>query len=958
MSKFCGECGTQLRDEAAFCPNCGAVYSTVAPQSPSAEKAHAEEERKGFFGELIYLITHPLQLLPIIVISAIWILISLLSAFVKDVPVIGVLASLTYSNGGMFGGVLGAAGGIFGKAVMGVAINAFVLSVFQKKNPFKGFKSGFKKTGGQAAYSGLSAVAPFLIGSGAAVLLYLFFNITSTPQNSAVAVVGAVAAIRAAGTRNGVFFSILFTVMNKLTRGKMLSQMTVSRALTGVSAGFAVGMPVTFARLPWALLAIGGGLLVVGVVCAIVGRLGTKSMAALSVAAFIALTSALIPFGTVRARAEDEALESFSMTLVDDGKAHDFISQHTLNDQLYHAFKEAGEIKVTVTDDKLSFTVPAYSKTITSDDYVQELTMEKISFSAPIFERKTAEIDKGPSDWYETYAGIDSTVTIKFDRSSANSDNSATQYAIMHKEQYVEYMELGLAVENRDDGIYLYTGGTDAQKPGVSADESFEAMWTGKAKEQWEASDGSLGEETSEIIPPDGKPKRGWFGNSLVFKVKGGSFFTAAPEEGGAKKTPKKASEKMPPEVAQIIMISVLTSLLGGGIGALLTALGIVLGNITPIPPSPPSPPNPPETPREDLGPYIKRDSDGDLNVRDPATGETRVYVSNGDGTYTNPLTGATYTPQELKDSLDSRADNASLIRQDQKAAQAAIEQQRADNQKLSQDAKDYLNQKHQEEAKQREEDKLFKAWLKYGGSDDWRDSDAIRKKMDERQKTNVELQKGAHRVASHLDTVVKVAETTQVAADIGVDVLATVTGAQGIKTAYTVGKNYASRLSDAVVNNKDVSGALAMAGFDSLADIAMDKLEGAGYHVSGNAAGETFKQITQNLYEGKDWDQNLGQAVVKGGAKGLIAKTGSALSGAQAAHTKTQLKTDLNVVLRSQYKGMSPKGVRALRDARLITYVNNLHAEQAMNVATTVGTDIGKTTVDGISDAYSDLFE
>lgn len=87
---------------------------------------------------------------------------------------------------------------------------------------------------------------------------------------------------------------------------------------------------------------------------------------------------------------------------------------------------------------------------------------------------------------------------------------------------------------------------------------------------------------------------------------------------------------------------------------------------------------------KEDLGPYIRRDPDGDLEVNDPVTGEKRVYVANGNGTYTNPLTGATYTPDELKSSLDSRAENAHLIRQDDAFAKAAIEEQRAANQEKS----------------------------------------------------------------------------------------------------------------------------------------------------------------------------------------------------------------------------------------------------------------------------------
>lgn len=50
---------------------------------------------------------------------------------------------------------------------------------------------------GKAAFSGLSAISPFLIGAGSGLLLYWLFNITSSPINCAVAVMGAVGAFSA-----------------------------------------------------------------------------------------------------------------------------------------------------------------------------------------------------------------------------------------------------------------------------------------------------------------------------------------------------------------------------------------------------------------------------------------------------------------------------------------------------------------------------------------------------------------------------------------------------------------------------------------------------------------------------------------------------------------------------------------------------------------------------------------
>lgn len=66
-----------------------------------------------------------------------------------------------------------------------------------------------------------------------------------------------------------------------------------------------------------------------------------------------------------------------------------------------------------------------------------------------------------------------------------------------------------------------------------------------------------------------------------------------------------------------------------------------------------------------DLGQNMTFDSDGDINVLDPVSGLKSIYISNQDGTYTNPVTDATYTKEELKSTIESRIENKDLLRQD-----------------------------------------------------------------------------------------------------------------------------------------------------------------------------------------------------------------------------------------------------------------------------------------------------
>ena len=245
---FCPKCGNKLPDNAKFCEKCGSPVASV-PNQQSPKQTQSEQSvltqqaqstkqptqagepagqaKTGFFSEwkvqVLDYLKHPKKLIPAIVLSVIWTVFSLMSGLGANIPVLRFFYTLTYSNGGMYGGFFGAIGGIFGKALFVAVVNAFVLALINRQNPFKGIGKGFKN----AAVTGLSAVSPYLIGGGTGVILYWFFNITSAPINSAVAIVGAIAAIRAAGSQNGILFSLAFTLAGKLSKGKAPSRAAV-----------------------------------------------------------------------------------------------------------------------------------------------------------------------------------------------------------------------------------------------------------------------------------------------------------------------------------------------------------------------------------------------------------------------------------------------------------------------------------------------------------------------------------------------------------------------------------------------------------------------------------------------------------------------------------------------------------------------------------------------------------
>ena len=217
------------------------------------------------------LIHHPAKLLPTIILSVVWMVISLLMAMGKDLAVVRWLNTLTYASGGMYGGALGAAGGIFGKAVFAAVVNTIVLALWSGKNPFARDEKG-QSLMNKATTSGMAKVAPFLIGLGASLVLYYFFNVTGSTKNVMVGVVAAIGAVQAAQSSHGIIFSIVLFIASKVSGGRAPSSSTVRNSLMGAAAGFTLGVPLTYLHQPLLIPAGGVAVLLLGILLAVLGQ--------------------------------------------------------------------------------------------------------------------------------------------------------------------------------------------------------------------------------------------------------------------------------------------------------------------------------------------------------------------------------------------------------------------------------------------------------------------------------------------------------------------------------------------------------------------------------------------------------------------------------------------------------------------------------------------------------------
>ena len=222
--------------------------------------------------ETVNLFKNPKKLIPTFVLAGFWILLSLLTAFGVTPGFVRVLSGITFSGGGMYGGLLGAIGGIFGKALFAAFVTGIVNAIVKKEKPLSGSGKGIKALFDKSVFSGLNAISMFVLFAGIGILLNLFFNITSNPQNCAISIVCLLGTVMAMGSQHGLLFTVLFKLLGIFTKGKVPSLTTVNRALAGLSAGFTLGFSLTFTRLPWLMALICGVLVVGGIVCAFVGK--------------------------------------------------------------------------------------------------------------------------------------------------------------------------------------------------------------------------------------------------------------------------------------------------------------------------------------------------------------------------------------------------------------------------------------------------------------------------------------------------------------------------------------------------------------------------------------------------------------------------------------------------------------------------------------------------------------
>ena len=313
MGKFCTKCSASLNGDARFCTKCGAnVFQMNEPIQISAGQDAAKSEQEiskimcytkeksptaggsadsssrspmgagkfitEYIRQSLTVLKNPKQMLPTALLGLVWLVLALLGSFgINPLPV-RILSFLTFAQGGMFGGVLGAAGGILGKVVVAAFLNVSIVPLFQKKAPFAEIGGGIKGFFGALAVNSMSAVAPLLSGVGVSLLFYAFMNTTQSLQNSMVGIIAFVMLLQNIGRQGGFLWGLVFSIANSVSKGTTPSYIEVSRFIAGMTLGFALGVALSAVGLRWCAW-LGFLLLISALIFVIVSK-GKKEVAA------------------------------------------------------------------------------------------------------------------------------------------------------------------------------------------------------------------------------------------------------------------------------------------------------------------------------------------------------------------------------------------------------------------------------------------------------------------------------------------------------------------------------------------------------------------------------------------------------------------------------------------------------------------------------------------------------
>jgi hypothetical protein len=262
------------------------------------------------------------------------------------------------------------------------------------------------------------------------------------------------------------------------------------------------------------------------------------------------------------------------------------------------------------------------------------------------------------------------------------------------------------------------------------------------------------------------------------------------------------------------------------------------------------------------LSKWLRFDGDGDIEATDPVNGQRRTFVHNGDGTYTDPVSGATYTPKELSEQMGHRADNATTIRQDEAQFEKNVREDSQRNQERSDESSQLEKDLQRERQERTRQEKIERIATDLGmsGASEKEVRDELERRMekdeDYRQKMNDYAQRKDMAV-DVLEATVEMADYTMAAGE------ALVPGGKAVSATYKGIKNIGSTVAEKGLSTGTVIEGAIKGGTEAATTMMDAGIGKAATAFGGAVAGE----VAEAANDGGD----LSDALIEGAAKGTL---------------------------------------------------------------------------------------
>ena len=329
-----------------------------------------------------------------------------------------------------------------------------------------------------------------------------------------------------------------------------------------------------------------------------------------------------------------------------------------------------------------------------------------------------------------------------------------------------------------------------------------------------------------------------------------------------------------PEEVVAISMLAALLAALlgGGGLGGLAGGAGGAGGALpSPIESGPGGPP-PIENPYQGVeDKYVTHHPDGSITIKDPITGEQKLYLPDGHGGYDNPLGGGYKSKEDMLNHLAYLDRNRYPLSQDAETAARNQAEQREqwDAQNVrdrergySDDMADYRDWVKQQEYEIKKEERIAKLASEYGVE---ATEEAVKRaiKLDQIQ-AGIESAKQEAEAADNNVVVVGLESTKNVAATslvlipmalsgVGTVSAATMANAKLVQSGFTFADSVITKVGDAYVEGKSIGKAAAHGVTEGLVKVAQNYAGEIGGAAAGKLAGASSELVKKGVELGTE---------------------------------------------------------------------------------------------------------